>query len=83
MPAHKDLSTVKNELHGLLLTAVPLDSRGQKTITHLARQLNLSKACIWKWIDKETIPARRAVQIVNLSEGRTTLADFNRFVYNF
>lgn len=82
MVAHKDPSAVQNDLHRLLLTAVPADARGEKTIVNLARLMEVSRSSIWKWVTKQSLPPHRAAQLVDLSEGRITLADCSRFVYN-
>ena len=83
MPAHKDVSKIENDLHRILLTAAPVNLRGERTIVHLARRLGVSRSSVWKWIETGKLPPSRAVQIVDLSEGRVTLADLSRFVYNF
>lgn len=82
MAAHTDPSTAINDLHRLLLVAVPEDDKGQKTIVNLAKLLDMSRSGVWKWIKAKRIPPDRATRIVDLSEGRVTLADFSRFVYD-
>ena len=70
-------------LHDLLLKACPADERGEKSITILANSFNppLSAWSIHKWIQKGKIPPGRAAEVVDLAEGRVTLADFSPFVY--
>lgn len=81
MAYHKDPMTVENQMHRLLLIASPPDAEGRKTISTLARKLGVSRGTVWKWIELGRIPPRRAVDVVDISEGRVTLADFARFVY--
>lgn len=81
MPVFSDPSQADNELQRLLLTAVPVNEFGYKSIRHLAKMLGLSRWAVQKWIIQGRIPPGRAVQIVDLSEGRVSLADFSRFVY--
>lgn len=69
------------ELHRLLLRAVPENKHGNKTISHLATMLECTRATIFNWINDEKLPALRAKQIVDLSEGHVTLDDFHKFVY--
>lgn len=82
MVAHRDPSAVQNDLHRLLLNAVPPDERGQKTVVNLAKLMSVSRSSIWKWITNQKLPPHRATQLVDLSDGRITLADCARFVYN-
>lgn len=82
MAAHKDHESGVNQLHRLLLLAVPEDRAGKKSVTNLARLMGLTRSSVWKWVRKEHVPPKRAAQIVDLSEGRVTLSDFSRFIYN-
>lgn len=70
-------------LHDLLLKACPPNERGEKSITVLAEAYDppLSAWSIHKWIQKGKIPPKRAVETVDLAEGRVTLADFSPFIY--
>lgn len=81
MPVYHDPEDAPNELQRLLLLAVPVNSHGFKSISHLAKLLGLSRWAVQKWIVNEKIPPNRAVQVVDLAEGRVSLADFSRFVY--
>jgi hypothetical protein len=81
MAYHKDPMAVENQMKRLLLIAAPPDEQGRKTITTLAKKLGVSRGTVWKWIEVGRIPPRRAVAVVDVSEGRVTLADFARFVY--
>jgi len=81
MPTYNSPDDVENGLHRLLLLAVPENEHGNKTLNHLAHLMTLSKWAIRKWINNEKIPPERAMQVVELSEGRVTLADFHDYVY--
>lgn len=70
-------------LHDLLLKACPPNEKGEKSITILAARVGggLSTWAVYKWIKKGKIPPGRAVEVVDLADGRVTLADFSPFVY--
>jgi hypothetical protein len=68
-------------LHDLLLKACPANEDGEKSITILADTLGISAWSIHKWVQKGKIPPGRAVEVVDISDGRVTLADFSPFVY--
>ena len=68
-------------LHDLLLTACPPDKDGTKSISVLAEKLKISAWSIHKWVQKGKIPPGRAVEVVDIAEGRVSLADFSPFVY--
>ncbi len=74
---HKNLGL----LHDLLLKACPPAPDGTKSITVMAAHMGVTAWAVHKWIQKGKIPPLRAVDAVDLSEGRTTLADFASFVY--
>lgn len=67
-------------LHDLLLRACP-PIEETKSIANLAAQIGVSAAGVHKWIRKGVIPPKRAKEIVEISAGRVTLADFDPFVY--
>jgi len=95
MPTYKKPSDAASKLHQLLLTAVPPNKHGNKTLTELARLTKLSKWAIRKWINNEKLSPERAMQIVNISKitgydvdgkpilgmARVKLIDFHEFVY--
>lgn len=81
MPVYADPEDAPNELQKLLLRAVPVNDHGYKSILHLSKLLGISRWSVQKWIVNKKIPPGRAVQVVDLSEGRVSLADFSRFVY--
>jgi hypothetical protein len=81
MAAHKHIEDIENDLHRLLLFAVPSDSNGHKTIVNLAKLLGMSRSSIWKWVRAGRIPPNRALQIVHLSEGRVSREDFMGYVF--
>lgn len=68
-------------LHDLLLKACPPDENGVKSISVLSAIMGISAWSIHKWVQKGKIPPVRAVEVVDISEGRVTLADFSPFVY--
>ena len=82
MPVYHDPEDAPNDLQKLLLTAVPMNRHGYKSIDELARLLGISRWSIQKWIIRQRIPPNRAAQVVDLSEGRVSLSDFSRFVYD-
>lgn len=82
MPVFHDPNDAPNELQRLLLTAVPRNSHGYKSLNHLAKMLKVSRWAVQKWVTNNRIPPKRAVQIVDLSEGRVSLADFSRFIFD-
>jgi predicted transcriptional regulator len=82
MPVFHDPEDAENELQKLLLLAVPRNKHGFKSINHLAKLLKVSRWSVQKWIVRRKLPPNRAVQIVDLAEGRVSLADFTRFVYD-
>lgn len=68
-------------LHDLLLKACPPNESGEKSISVLAAKMQISAWSIHKWVQKGKIPPVRAVEVVDISEGRVTLSDFSPFVY--
>lgn len=81
MPVFRSPDQAPDELQRLLLIAVPPNKHGYKSIATLAKLLGISRWSINKWINSHKIPPGRAAQIVDLSEGRVSLADFSRFIY--
>ncbi len=81
MRAYANPEDAPNDLQRLLLTAVPVNEHGNKSIHGLAKLLGISAWSIHKWIVRGKIPPNRAAEVVDISEGRVTLADFTRFVY--
>jgi hypothetical protein len=81
MPVFANPDDAPSELQRLLLTAVPVNAHGYKSILHLSKLLGVSRWSIQKWIMNEKIPPHRAVDVVDISEGRVSLADFSRFIY--
>ncbi len=74
---HQDLGP----LHDLLLKACPASPDGVKSVHVLATKLGISRWAVHKWVGKGKIPPGRAVEVVDLSSGRVTLADFSPFIY--
>lgn len=56
----------KIDLKALLIKACPPDSEGNRSPRLLARTLGISHQSVYKWINKNKIPAERAAQIVNV-----------------
>ena len=81
MATYASPEDAEKELHRLLLRAVPENQHGNKTISHLASLLECTRATIFNWINDDKLPAHRAKQVVELSEGRVILDDFHKFVY--
>lgn len=81
MPVFCDPEDAPNELQRLLLLAVPVNQHGYKSISQLAKSLGVTRWAVQKWIVNKKIPPNRAMQVVDLAEGRVSLADFSRFVY--
>jgi hypothetical protein len=81
MPLFHEPEDAPDKLTKLMLTAVPENERGYKTLTHLADLIGVSKWGLRKWINAQKIPPDRVVAIVRISEGRVAAEDFNEFVY--
>lgn len=95
MPTFNDPSEADNPLTVLMLRAVPPNARGNRTVTHLASLMKLTKAGLYKWIKALRIPPERVVQIVEISkiqgydengkpilgEPRVKVNEFDEFVY--
>ena len=81
MPVFHSPDDAPDGLTKLMLTAVPEDARGLKTLSQLARLLGVSKWGLRKWINAQKIPPDRVVEIVRIGEGRVKIEDFHRFVY--
>lgn len=89
MPTYTE-ADVDNELHKLLLRAVPPNAYGNKTLAHLAELIPVTRWSIQKWIINESIRpkwVKRLVEISKIGEpdgspGRVSEDDFKRFVYN-
>lgn len=70
MPTFNSPDEADNGLTRLLLRAVPPNDRGNRTVTHLAQLIHMSKAGVYKWLDAQKIPPERVVQIVEVSRIR-------------
>ena len=94
MPTFNDPSEASDGLTLLMLKAVPPNELENKTVTHLAQLMKLSKAALYKWISAQRIPPERVVQIVEISkitgydgktpilgEARVRRDEFDEFVY--
>lgn len=69
------------EIHGLLLKCSPTDERGEKSITTLAKALELTHTAIYKWIENKKIPSKWALRLVELSGGVVDIREFDKFIY--
>lgn len=81
MPVFDSPRDAPDKLTKLMLTAVPEDPRGHKTLSNLARLIGVSKWGLRKWINAQKIPPERAMAIVRISKGRVKIEDFHKFVY--
>lgn len=81
MPTYKNPEDADNALQKLLLKASPVNAHGNKTMSHLAKKIGVTRWAMQKWIIKQQIPPGRAMQIVEVSEERVSLDDFKPFVY--
>lgn len=81
MPFFNDPDEAPDPLTRLILIAVPADRFGRKTLTNAARKLNVSKWGLRKWINAQKIPPERALDLVEISEGRIVIEQLHPFVY--
>lgn len=81
MPLFINPNDAPDGLTKVMLTAVPPDEKGHKTLTNLARLIGVSKWGLRKWINAQKIPPERAMEIVRISDGRVKIEDFHEFVY--
>lgn len=72
----QDLGPVQD----LLLKACPPDENGEVSITKLANRMGITNQSIFRWCRLRAIPAKRAQQIVDASEGRISMDDVLPFV---
>lgn len=79
-PRYRKLAEL-GPIHDLLLSCSPNDEKGEKSITTLAKALDLTHTAIYKWIENKKIPAKWARKMVTLSNGAVTLDQFDVFVY--
>lgn len=68
-------------LGDLLLRACKPNEAGVQSIPILAGQLGISPESLYKRIHKVQLSGSRAVQIVENSEGRVSLKEFDPYVY--
>ncbi|NBC29878.1 MAG: hypothetical protein GVY29_07790 [Spirochaetes bacterium] len=69
-------------LYKLLIRAAPEDENGVKRIRTLAQKIGMSRYGVYKWIKTERIRPVRARQVVEASEGRVKLSEFDPWIYN-
>ena len=89
MPVYSDNNMPEDELHQLLLRAVPENELGNKSIAHLATLIPCRRWSVNKWIRAGKLPPDRALRVVEISHsgkpevsgGRVKIEDFHPFVY--
>lgn len=54
-------------LKAVLLTAVPTNREGNKTISHLATLLPCRRTALQLWLDKQKIPPRRVNRLLEIA----------------
>lgn len=88
MPVYSDDNQPENELHRLLLKAVPVSEHGNKSIAHLASLIPCRRWSVNKWIRAGKLTPKRATRIVEIGrigadtpEGRITIEELHPFVY--
>lgn len=83
MPIIEDPDDADTPLGKLLLLIVPPNESGHKTFTHLAKLAGVSRNAVCKWLSNRRVPAYRVKRLVEISEGRASVKDFEPFVYNY
>ena len=68
-------------LHELLITACPPDEKGRRSIAILAQAVGVNRASVYLWMKQRKLPPERAAAVVDVSDGRVNLRDFDPFVY--
>ena len=68
-------------LQDLFLRACPANKDGMKSIPILARRLNRSPQSLYYCISVERITPKVVLEIIALSDGRVSLEDFHKYVY--
>lgn len=89
MPLYTDGHLPDNELHRLLLKAVPENAHGNKTISHLAGLIPCRRWSVNKWIRANKLTPSKATRIVEIAgigvpDGqppRVTIEELHPFVY--
>jgi len=83
VPTIHDPEKAETPLARLLLRIVPPNEAGNRTITHLAELVGVSRNAACKWLASQRIPAPRVKRLIEISEGRAKVQDFEAFVYNY
>jgi len=83
MPTILTPEDADSHLGKLLLNIVPPNEVGNKTFTHLAELAGVSRNAVCKWLKNQRVPAPRVNKLIEISEGRATMKDFEPFVYNY
>lgn len=77
---YKDLGALQD----LLIRACPAGEDGRRSIPRLATHLQISSQYIYRWINKNSVPAPFVSKIISLQpkRGGVTLAEFIPFVFS-
>lgn len=69
------------DLQGLLIRACPPDKFHFRSIPLLAQALGISPQAIYKWIERDTVPAGWVRSLVELPGSELTLEDLTPYVF--
>ena len=71
------------DLYKLLEKSFPtyLDRDGHLDLTMLGSDLGIRKQAIYKWTQKDKVPAKRVSDLIELSDGRLTVRDLEPFLF--
>ncbi len=90
MATFKKPEDAETPLGQLLLKTVPPNDLGNRTFTHLAELIPMSRYGLQKWLAKQRVPPSKVDRLVAIGRigakdksGRVSRADFEPFVYNF
>ena len=83
MPTIPTPEDADSPLGKLLLKIVPENAEGNKTFTHLATLVPVSRNAICKWLVNQRVPAPRVKRLVEIADGSASVSDFEPFVYNY
>ena len=68
-------------LHEILIRCSPTNDRNEKSIPTLAAALGVSNMTIYKWINSNSIPAKRANALVTMSAGKVKRTELEKYIY--
>ena len=81
MPIYSAPDKANDELTTLLLTAVPENEHGNKTLSHLAEKLGVTRAAVHRWISNQKLSPNRVTEICEISKGAVTRGQFDVYIY--